>query len=284
MEDTSCTRFLPGTAVESPPQKLYHYTTLANLASILGNRKIRCRRLDLVDDLTEGHPSDFPSLAQYVFVSCWSQGSEESIPLWHMYSAGMRGVRISLPSSFLLEHTYYSEPDKGFHVEGEPKFVIPQADIHGPDYFFWLVPGRYPLYKVRYTDDQAKLSPRIVSRTREGIELALAEIGIWKGTNWKFQREWRVKIVAFPAAAPGGSHADPEYQRDMNPLPRIMNRQQISIDHVDLDIRPSDLLNMEITLGPKFHAGDRRLLESYLSQHELQGLTVSESALSGTIR
>ncbi len=268
----------------SLPQTLYHYTSLANLALILETRKIRCRRLDLVDDLTEGHPADFPSLAKYIFVSCWTQGGEESIPLWHMYSAGMRGVRISLPSDFLLEHEYHSEPAKGFHVEAGCKFVIPQGNIHGPDYFFWLTPGKYPLYQIQYTDDPAKLSPSIVSQTSRGVELAMADVGICKGRKWKFQHEWRFKLVALPAAAPGGSYGDPHYQRQMNPLPRIMNRQLISIDHCDLDIKPSALLNMGITLGPKFHAGDRYLLESYLKRNDLRDVTVEESALSGTIR
>lgn len=284
MENMYCSRFLPGSVTTSPPQKLYHYTTLANLALILQTREIRCRRLDLVDDLMEGHPADLPSLAKYIFVSCWSQGSVESIPLWHMYSTEMRGVRISLPSDFVLEHEYHSEPAKGFHVAEECKFVIRQEDIHGPDYFFWLTPGKYPLYQVQYTDDQAKLSPSIVSRTREGVELAMGEVGICKGLKWQFQHEWRFKLLALPAAAPGGSHADPDYQRQMNPFPRIMNRQLISIDHCDLDIKPSALLDMEITLGPRFHAGDRYLLESYLEQSDLHSIRVEESALSGKIR
>ncbi len=266
------------------PQRLYHYTTLANLSLILRERKIRCRRLDRVDDLTEGHPADCPSLAKYIFVSCWSEDSEESIPLWHMYSAGMRGVRISLPSDFVMEHEYHSEPAKGFYVEAETRFVIPQEDIHGLDYFFWLMPGQYPLYRIDYTDDAAKLFPSIVDQTKEGVVLAMGDVGIFKRLEWQFQQEWRFKVMALPAAAPSGSYADPNYQRQMNPLPRIMNRQLISIDHCDLDIKPSAFLDMRITLGPRFHPGDRYLLESYLDRDDLHAVRLEESTLSGTIR
>lgn len=268
----------------SLPQTLYHYTSLANLALILETRKIRCRRLDLVDDLTEGHPADFPSLAKYIFVSCWTDSGEESIPLWHMYSGEMRGVRISLPSRFVCEHEYHSELAKGVHVEPGYKSVIPQKDIHGRDYFFWLPPGKYPLYRIQYTDDPAELFPSIVDQTDQGMKLAIDKVGVSKKREWQFQHEWRVKLVAFPAAAPGGSHADSEYQQQMNPLPRILNRQLISIDHYDLAIEPSALFNMKIILGPKFHAGDCYLLESYLKRNDLRDVTVEESALSGTIR
>lgn len=267
------------------PQKLYHYTSLANLALILQAQKIRCRRLDLVDDLTEGRPADFPNLAQYIFVSCWTDSNEESIPLWHMYSAGMHGVRISLPSRFLCEHEYHSEPAKDIYVEPGYKSVVAQEDFHGPDYLFWLTPGKYPLYRIQYTDDPAELFPSIVDQTDRGTTLAIDKVGAFKRREWQFQHEWRIKLVAFPAAAPGGSHADPEYQQQMTPLPRILNQQMVSIYHYDLDIEPSALLKMKVTLGPKFHAGERLLLESYLKQNELwSGVTVEESTLSGTIR
>ena len=60
---------------------LYHYTTIDTLALILKNKTIRFNRLDKVDDVEEDAFSNGVHLGQYIFVSCWTKNSEESIPL-----------------------------------------------------------------------------------------------------------------------------------------------------------------------------------------------------------
>ena len=37
------------------------------------------------------------SLEKFVYVSCWTEDSEESIPLWNLYTPNMHGVRIRMP-------------------------------------------------------------------------------------------------------------------------------------------------------------------------------------------
>ena len=67
--------------------KLYHYTNLKTLALILKHRTLRFNRLDKVDDLEENVKSNGLNLGQYIFVSCWTEDAEESIPLWRMYGS-----------------------------------------------------------------------------------------------------------------------------------------------------------------------------------------------------
>ena len=76
---------------------IHHYTNLEALAMILSTRKLKFSRLDCVDDLEEGEiESDGLRLGKYVYVSCWTENEEESIPLWKMYGGYGVGVRISI--------------------------------------------------------------------------------------------------------------------------------------------------------------------------------------------
>lgn len=76
--------------------KVYHYTTIDSLAMIMHSHSIKFNRLDKVDDMEERAQSNGVKLWQYVFVSCWTENAEESIPLWRMYSGNTHGVRICL--------------------------------------------------------------------------------------------------------------------------------------------------------------------------------------------
>ena len=60
---------------------LYHYTSLENLALILKNRTIRFSPLSKVDDLQESRSRDLKNVGRFVFVSCWTDEKEESIPM-----------------------------------------------------------------------------------------------------------------------------------------------------------------------------------------------------------
>jgi hypothetical protein len=76
------------------PQRLYHYTTISNLALILKTKRIRFNRLDKVNDFEDGLSSDLNSADMCVFVSCFTGNPDESILLWNLYTPKMRGVRI----------------------------------------------------------------------------------------------------------------------------------------------------------------------------------------------
>ena len=83
--------------------KLYHYTSIENLALILKNKTIRFNRLDRVDDIEESsiYEKTVP-MGKYTFVSCWTDNEEESIPLWKMYTPQMKGVRIAMDYDMFL--------------------------------------------------------------------------------------------------------------------------------------------------------------------------------------
>jgi len=75
---------------------IYHYTSIDTLKLILESRKFKFNNLNAVDDELESELFIKKSLAQLIFVSCWTTNPSENIPLWKMY-ASTRGVRIGLP-------------------------------------------------------------------------------------------------------------------------------------------------------------------------------------------
>ena len=60
---------------------IYHYTNIETLAQILKNKTLLFNRLDCIDDLEEGSVvSSGIYVGRYIFVSCWTETAEESIP------------------------------------------------------------------------------------------------------------------------------------------------------------------------------------------------------------
>ena len=56
---------------------LYRYTSLESLALILKSRQIRLNPLDKMDDLQEQKTADVENLGKFVFISSWTEESDE---------------------------------------------------------------------------------------------------------------------------------------------------------------------------------------------------------------
>ena len=116
--------------------KIYHYTTIDSLAMIMSSRSIKFNRLDKVDDMEERTEPSNIRLWQYIFVSCWTENAEESIPLWRMYSGNAHGVRIGMNVDMFEDNVIGGSnvpaeiPHEGFLVG-----KIPAQDLFRSDYF-----------------------------------------------------------------------------------------------------------------------------------------------------
>lgn len=117
--------------------RIYHYTNLESLALILKNKTIRFNRLDKVDDLEEGNVESLGvKFCKYVFVSCWTETEEESIPLWKMYGGDNGGVRISLEQEMFKEYLIANLKTGNMKSEGAIISKIPVQDMVNPNFFF----------------------------------------------------------------------------------------------------------------------------------------------------
>lgn len=269
------------------PDLLYHYTSIQALALILYTTKIRFNRLDKIDDLQEAKSSDLGNLGRFYFVSCWSDSSEESIPLWSMYTPNMAGVRIKLPATMFKEYTIQPQVDGFIQIKAEINCPLPyeriitdQYTVHptifNPDMF---------LRKVEYTDDKAKLCPTVRSKEANGFSYNLGtSLGVCKRTEWRFQNEWRYIIIILPEPIRYPSlTASQCVQHFSRQIHSSMKSGSLPFEDFYLDLGTSAINNIEVVLGPRCTKGDEVIVEALLSKY-CANPSLKSSILKGSIR
>ena len=73
---------------------LAHYTSISTFFKIMRGKRLKFNRIDRVNDLTEKTLLGAEGEYRRVFVSCFSQNLQESIPMWKMYTPKDNGVMI----------------------------------------------------------------------------------------------------------------------------------------------------------------------------------------------
>ena len=162
------------TQQDNYPSTLYHYTNLETLALILENRTTRLMPLTGVDDLQESMTADSSQIAAFVFVSCWTDNSKESVPMWRSYASLDAGVHIALPSfpfefypltANTIRAATGSSPKGSYRITQNIRSIIPPKDLYNGFYYAPSERGINDiLHKVTYTNDLEKLYPRVVTR------------------------------------------------------------------------------------------------------------------------
>ena len=264
---------------------LYHYTGINNLALLLKTRQVRLASLNDLDDISEGGTKDMGNdfAGKYVFVSCWTDIEEESLPFWNMYTTDMAGVRIGLPCPYLK--TYDEEPisKPGFKYGGG-KSYIPLSKRHGQDYLVLDT----KLITIEYTNDVEKLNRAVYTKQAENRHsFALGELGKYKKTHWAFQSEWRFRAIIVPCSPP--PHIIDDYQKRevyepmIEEAKQIAQKKDLSISDFYLDIDDESFSKMEILLGPRHKSGDLEIVKALTEKYNpTAGIKISE--LSGDIK
>lgn len=233
--------------------EIYHYTTLENLVLILKNKTIRFNRLDRMDDPCEHRFYSYGlNWSPYTYVSCWTERDIENIPLWHMYSKGGIGVRITLDKDCIdwdkmlksgyLRMEYGTRPPINANQGCMKTLAIRPytifGDINTSKCFHNIV------YIKEMSDD--KIITIGYNKTLVNKHLSETEfenyIGLYKDNRWDFQKEVRFRIFAVPGIVENLS---------FNELSKIIEQERSNpIDHFDLPLKESALKNIKITLGP----------------------------------
>lgn len=246
------------------PNKLYHYTTLNNLALILRSKSIRFGRLDKVNDPTEGESEDFDSFAKYIFISCWTANHEENLALWNMYTPQMRGVRIELE---LPIFNSYKIGDNENLLVSEEEYINKDKQI------FILGSCNIPT-KIEYTDDLSKLRPKI----RNEIGLKVKDLAAHKRKIWGFEEEYRYRLDILPIDNKTDSDYYPDrYQKLMSAgIPP-------SIEGYTIKVNDGSFQKMKLRLSPKSLDGDLEIVTSLLEMYNPTA-KIEYSTLKGLIR
>lgn len=267
--------------------KIYHYTTIENLALILQCQTIRFSRLDAVDDLEEGlvessgvHPG------RYVFVSCWTENCEESIPLWKMYTKDCIGVRIGLERDMFLEYVSRGEDismPEGSKAIGQITSKIPATEVFNPDGKYMVLPlfsDEFFYRKIEYVESVADKTNNAVKYDGKTLSIAFKDIGCYKHKRWSFQEESRFKLVILPRN-PNISVTDPMFSSYLTQA--IANNIILPIEYYDMHLKPEVFDNMEIICSPSMNQAQKTIVNSLINQFAPKA-TVLDSSLASLLR
>ena len=272
---------------------IYHYTNIETLSLILKKKTIRFNRLDKVDDLSEGDSFQKVNLSKFYFISCWTEDSEESIPLWKMYTNEMKGVRIGIPKDEIFPFVPINFPeDHKPYVKGELRSPLPFADIFGKEHYIFpnfMTEAQF-YRKVEYDKNFVQLKNNAIKleQTNDGkVSLNISDptrIASVKSPKWKFQKESRFVLLIFPSFSDKGM-VDKEWRENIPNyiLQSLINGEGPNLNFYDVTYNKEILKDMTVTLGPKCNEGEIILVRSLLDKFAPEA-TLSESELSGSIR
>lgn len=225
---------------------IYHYTSLESLACILENRCLRFTRLDYVDDPKEySFIKNGVNPAKYVYVSCWTESQEETIPQWKMYGNNGKGVRISInPNMFNIVQNY------------KHRLMFPFEYFKDKDYFIMPILGDndQPFFKIDYINDLRYAEDKMF--LDDNIDFK--KVAIYKGLEWSFQKECRFTLNVFPKPIGDKTYNFQEiFSKGLIPNQR----------YLDIPIIDSAYDSIQITLGPYSSYAEEIILRSLLSKY-----------------
>ncbi len=251
--------------------KIYHYTSIENLALILKHKTIRFNRLDHMDDPCEKNfLVNQLDWSPYTYVSCWTENPEESIPLWHMYTKEGKGVRIGIEKDFIdwdKQQIAFSVPSRQRHHKSISKDSSGAFSVtFNPTRLYRPLSDELCYRKVKYVSEKEFLDfEKNIGRMRAFMDidekLMRENIGCLRKDKWAFQQESRFVIYAVPYTATDAvvSH------NDFINLIRLNIANQVPF--IDVPIKVEKLRNIEVTLGPNIDEGQGILAKALLSKY-----------------
>ncbi len=267
--------------------KLYHYTSLDSLALILKTKTLLFNRLDCVDDMEEGAvESGGVKLGHYIFVSCWTESVEESIPLWKMYAGDGMGVRIGLEHNMFKQ--FYIENPKwgGQQWQGNGWFPLPPSEFE-KEYMVLPIftPGEGFFYRhIEYVDSVAEKTKNAFRLQPDGkgkadVSIELGEIGRYKHKRWGFQEETRFVLNIFPFNP---------FQANPNDISTIaiqayLENRELGFTKYFMNLDENVLGNIEITLSPNANEGHRIMVEALVKQYAPNAI-INDSRLGTLVK
>lgn len=269
--------------------RVYHYTNLESLALILKNKTIRFNCLDQVDDVEEGNAESLGvRFCQYVFVSCWTESPEESIPLWKMYSDGYGGVRISIEKEMFQEYLVSDLDIGGQKSHGSITSKIPPNDMKNNDFFilpFFDYDNDLFYRKVIYVDDvyqytKDAIQINNIKDNRGDLNMEMKPFGYYKNKRWEFQNETRFVIYALPIN-PLLEGANPELSTII--INALLLNKSLPFKYYDMQLNNKALENIEITLSPSATDAQRTIAQSLIEKYAPKAI-IHDSSLGKVVR
>ena len=234
---------------------IYHYTSIETFALILDSKKIRFNSLGKVNDLDEAETKDMADFGKYCLVSCWTKSVEESIPLWNMYTPGMKGVRIGLPSDMF--NTSFDPNEKEDRKNKlHQLFKVEPSPLPYPDFF-----------DVEYGDTNRNIMQN------NGLNGDV--LGRTKNPAWSFEKECRFRLFLIPHNNKTRFANLSQFNFAWQNSDKVNNPKEVC----DFSLRGEIIKEMEIILGPKTSAAERIIIEALAEKNDINKKQISKSSL-----
>lgn len=270
--------------------KLHHYTTIETLALILDSKKIRFNRLTNVDDTEESDLYGKYNIAPFLYVSCWTINDVENIPLWNMYTAGMKGVRITFDDKPFHYRMLTPDSKHRIDIQGETYSPLTLSQMFNESCF--VIPNFFDKdnfgRQVEYIDEVSGMYHDAVKVTHNSdgtVNMSLESannIAFHKNKYWQFQDEYRFTLLALPSPDTGYT-AEAMNNMNNHAVNSIMSGQAPVNDFIDIDLCPDTLSRITVTLAPRTSYADELLVKALLQKYCPDGVLV-HSSLKGKIR
>ena len=269
---------------------IYHYTSINTLALILESRKIRFNRLDRVDDMRESQTAAGIEFGKYFFVSCWTKSAKEHVPLWHMYTPKMKGVRIGLPDMPFQMMPLNAPPAWNTQQRGEILSLLSFEEMFRDTYCIlpvFLTPDMFagPVSYVPDIADSYRNNVELIVGSDNHGNLIIKNMPLLPRTKddyWAFQDEYRFVLLIVPSIpVPPTGVGSPEFVGEFpsHVLSSFIQGADPGIEYYDLTLSQDALNSIEVTLGPRTDRSDRLVVEALLEKFTSSG-KVSNSALA----
>lgn len=236
------------------------------MALILKNKNIRFNNLINVDDPEEAESKDMGKIGKHCLISCWTNNSEDVLPMWNMYTPDMKGVRIKMKVNPFKEYTY--EKDEFFFKEKTKSFINYNSDYAK---IVSITADNPRLVKVEYTNDENLLIPEVRSYTKirneSNTTISFENVGKYKRKYWEFQAEYRYIICTAP-----WSMSELESVKTIEEQNILINRFYDETttqfcNEIFLELAPDAFDGMEILLAPKTLDEEYIIVEALLEKY-----------------
>lgn len=284
--------------------RLYHYTNIESLEFILKDNTLRFNNLTNLDDPLE-NINDSINLNKVTYVSCWTNDSTESIPMWNMYSDNLSGVRIELESDMFKKTFSENFPmiknvdnitlNRGEETLG---FSLTELDALGmsavtsiPSLIQVEYVSKETLDLLRkniitYKKESSSINGQRKKSEKENINTGI--FGKYKLPAWSFQKEWRFKLMLNPFTLQELADYNQRVHHEYFKEGRLLKAQDFITEkleinenipqHLLLPLNPSVLMNAQVVLGPRMDEQDKERVRQICSRY-YPSIVVTDSIL-----
>jgi hypothetical protein len=187
----------------------------------------------------------------YCFVSCWTYESEESIPMWDMYADSRQGVRIEMPIEMF---------DISFNINKNDRSLTPLFEVDNE----CVLPELIDVDYGRTNDPCLTIS---------FFDFDLDNLGKYKLSDWKFQKECRFRIFGSRINNQDSFFSYSYIKKwGINCIEDPIKQKSVKF------VLNEDAINqMRIMVGPEMPEGKRILFEALMEKYKIDDSRVTKS-------